>query len=158
MNSNPFNFHKKTPKEVKAVIEALYENKHRARFFYGDLETGTAWMEEYDVMGTVGKSTGPKPHALLINNARSMGGGALTSSIVKIVDVTTRNMPYNSGVLYEHPKFNNPADRAQIVPVDGDIPSYMGQVNIDGECHARFRTLQGAKNWIAFMQGKRFSK
>lgn len=159
MNKNPFDFRKGTPEEVKAAIQALYENKHRARFFYGDLNTGTAWMEENDVMGTVGKSTGEKPAALLINNARSYGGGAITSSIVKIIDTTARNMPYNSGTLYEHPTFNNPADRAELTPLSNpELPSYVAEVKIDGQVHARFTSKVKAVRWIEFMQGKRFSK
>ena len=157
MNKNPFDFRNDTPEEVKAVIQALYENKHRARFFYGDLDTGTAWMEEYDVMGTVGKSTGEKPAALLINNARSYGGRAITGKIVKIIDITARNMPYNSGVLYEHPAFNNPADRACLV-MPSDLPEYVTNVEIDGVVHARFHSDKSAVNWLDFMQGKRFSK
>lgn len=158
MNKIPFDYRSDTPEEVRAVIQTLYENKHRARFFFGDLETGTAWMEECDVTGTVGKSTGSKPCALLINNARSLGGGALsTSSIVKIIDITARNMPYNSGVLYEHPTFNNPADNASLV-MPSDLPEYVTNVELNGEVIARFHADKSAVNWLDFMQGKRFSK
>ena len=155
-NPAPFHFREDTPEEVKAVIQSLYENKHRARFFWGDLKTGLYWMDEYDVIGTVGKSIGEKPAALLVNNARSMGGGAITSSIVKIIDITARNMPYNSGVLYKHPDFNNPADRAEIEP--SDLPEYAEVVTIDGEVYARFHKQGQAARWIEFIQGKRFSK
>jgi len=151
MNTNDFTFRPETPAEVEKVIRALYANKHRARFFYGDLETGTAWMEEYDVCGTVGKSTGSKPCALLINNARSMGGGSITSSIVRIIDTQTGRE------LYRHPTYNNPADRA-FFQTPSDLPEYVANVLIDGEVHARFRNSTSAEHWIDFMQGKRFSK
>lgn len=151
LNPVPFNFNKKTPEPVRAVVQELYQNKHRARFFYGDLQTGEAWMEEHDVMGTVGKSTGPQPCPLLINNARSLGGGRIMGSVVKIIDIDTRR------VLYEHPSFSNPADRAELV-MPSDHPAYVTNVVIDGKIHARFHSDKAAVNWLDFMQGKRFSK
>ena len=155
-----FDFNLKTPKEVQDVINTLYQNKHRARFFYGDADTGKAWMGENDVCGTIGKSTGIKPIPLLINNTRSNGGVAiLTHCIVKIVDIDTakQRSPYNKGVLYQHPQFNNPADRA-FLQMPSDIETYVANVLIDNEVHARFRSSQSAQNYIDFMQGKRFSK
>ena len=151
MNPNPFEFSENTPAPVRDVIQALYENKHRARFFFGDLSTGTAWPEEHDIMGTVGKSTGPRPCPLLVNNARSMGGGALISAIVKVIDLTTGR------TLYEHEHFSNPAD--QLVILSTGTTCEVGTPA--GEVWARFSSKnpeKSARRWIEFMQGKRHAK
>jgi len=151
-NLHPFYFHDETPDEVMQQINYAYHNELRVRIWLGSGTSGKAWLEENDVMGTIGKSTGGVPIPLLINNARSLGGpGILTHCIVKIMTTT-------GSVLYEHPTFNNPADRAVITPVTGDHLSYLGEVQIDGKCVARFKSVQSAQNWIDFMQGKRFTK
>lgn len=151
-----FKFHPQTPETVKQALTRLHENGHRVRIFLGDSQTGTAWMEEFEVIGTVGKSTGSHPIPLMIANSRSYGGGAISDHcIVKIIDITTRQ------TLYEHPKYNNPAARAVVGPVPmGDLVKmgYITEVTIDGEVHARFKKPGAANRWIEFMQGTRFSK
>lgn len=78
------------------------------------------------------------------------GGGILDHCILKIIRTDTGR------VLYEHPKFNNPADRAKVIPAE--LPDYAEAVEIDGTIHANFKKTGQATRWIEFMQGKRFAK
>lgn len=149
----PYKFDDRTPEAVRVILTNLNEARPRprVRLFLGDTKTGTVWLEEYDVIGTIGKSTGTQPAPLLINNARSMGGGAiLDHCILKIIRTDTGR------VLYEHPKFNNPADDAKVIP--SKLPDYAEAVEIDGTIYANFKKNGQAARWIEFMQGKRFAK
>ena len=150
LNPAPFTFHKSTPETVCAIIQTLYQNKHRVRFFYGDTSTGRDWCEENDVTGTVGKSTGTQPIPLLIHNSRSLGGGGLLdSSIVKIIDIST-------GVtLYQHPSYTC----SKFEAVEGsDLPEYAANVTKDGEIYARCKSYASAYRLAAFMNGVRHNK
>lgn len=150
--SKPFEFDPGTLPAIQDLINRLYENKRRVRIFYGDPVTGESWNEEYDVVGHVGKSTGEKPCALMIHNARSMGGGALlTACIIKVIDIDSRR------VLYEHPRFTTSFARA-VVMCPSDVPGYGASVTIDGNVQARFRTPAQAGRYIEYMTGKRFTK
>lgn len=141
-------YHEDTPEEVKRILEScLHQYDQRVRIFYGDTKTGRDWMEEYDVTGTIGRSTGTQPVLLLVNNRRSMGGGALlTHCIVRLL--------VNGSELYRHPKYNQP--ELTIGPVVNE--GYQSAAYEDGKLCAQFHTPQGAARWIEFMQGKRQSK
>lgn len=150
MNTREFYFQDGTPQRVKDVINFQYESQARLRIWYGDKRTGKAWLEEYEVIGHIGRSTGTQPIPLLVHNARSMGGGSiLTSCIVRIVAISSGKE------LYRHDTYNNPAARAVIVPTTGQ---FLEAVTIDGEIHALFEKAGQAQKWIDFMTGKRFSK
>ena len=149
MNANDFSFDKGTKPEVEQVIRALYANKHRARLFYGDPITGLDYCEEYDIMGTVGKSTGEQPCPLLINNRRSLGGGAIsTRLIVKIVDLQTKCC------IYVHPTYDQP----EFEYGKSDNPDYEVAAYKDGEIYARFHSQESADKYCDFMRGVRHSK
>ena len=82
-------------------LERIKRNKTRVRFHWGDVQTGEDWGDDYDVVGTIGRSTGPKKIPILLYNARSTGGtGILAHCIVKIVTMKGKH------VLYEHPKYH----------------------------------------------------
>lgn len=150
---NTFNFEQDTSEQVQRVITSAYYSKQRIRIVYGDNETGRDWLEEYDVIGTVGRSTGTVKAPLLINNSRSLGGGAiLTNCILKIVDVKTKR------ILYENPIYKMPI----LVKCASQEKDYMYDVcrSFDNEntLIARFKTEAKADNYIQFMQCKRMSK
>ena len=147
-----------TPRQVIDVLERAMSNHTRIRLFYGK-NNGKCWHEENDVCGYVGRSSGPIKCALLIANNRSSGGGAiLTDRIVKIMD--RKPTAYNSGVLYEHPKFDNGRFSLSCVEEYNPLFSkgYRYHVRINGKEHANFKTLAKAQRWIDFMQGKRMGK
>lgn len=145
-----FWFMQDTPDAICKLVNELYHNKKRVRFFFGYGDTGLDWNEENDVMGTIGKSTGTKPIALLIHNSRSLGGGALlTDCIVKVVDITTRR------VLYQHPTYfcrTLNVDTGK----DAELPHAVTRVE-DGQLMAQFKTHAQAERYVAYMRGERFT-
>ncbi|QEP53324.1 hypothetical protein BS46_gp142 [Acinetobacter phage BS46] len=148
-----FNFDVNTNESVQRVITSAYNSKQRVRIVYGNSEDGIDWLEEYDVIGTIGRSTGERKVPLLINNTKSLGGGAiLTANILKIVDVKSKR------VLYQHEKYQTPI----LVKCASRHEDYMYDVyhslNGENKLHARFKNEKQADNYIAFMLCKRMSK
>ena len=136
----------KTSSRVAVLLNRLTESKQRIRIVYGETETGKDWLEEYGVLGSIGKSTGSNQIPLLISNSRSTGGGAiLEDCILKIVDVKSKK------VLYQHDKY--------IAPKFDIVPSIIGySVAVGGKVQANFKTIKQAQNYIDFMLCKRMSK
>lgn len=142
-------FHRDTPKAVRDILESAHKSGTRLRLFYGDTQTGRDWLEEFDVIGTIGRSTGTLKVPQLIASSRSMGGGAvLDNCIVRIIDTATRRE------LYRHPQYVTPGfDLRHSSMID-----HPWEVLHNGQIHARFKTAEKAKRWIAFMRGERFDK
>ncbi|KWT98083.1 MULTISPECIES: hypothetical protein [unclassified Variovorax] len=137
-----------TPVKVQAVLEAYRQHGGRLRLFMGDALTGRDWLEEHDVIGTVGRSMGPIRAPLLISRRNSHGGGAiLTACIVRIIDVASKQE------LYRHPAYRVP----NLVRHASKEPGYAASVSVDGELQASFKSDAKADKWIAFMQGHRMT-
>ena len=136
----------KTSGGVVVLLNRLTESKKRVRLVYGDIDTGKDWLQEYDVIGSIGKSTGTNQIPLLLSNSRSTGGGAiLEDCILKIVDVKSKK------VLYQHDKY--------LAPKFDIVPSIVGySVAVDGNVQANFKTIKQAQNYMDFMLCKRMSK
>lgn len=146
---NGFLFYEGTPEKVMSIISNNHGRETRLRFWYGDKETGKSWNEENDVCGYVGRSTGTKKIALLINNVNSCGGSSiLTDCIVKIVNTKTKR------VLYQHETFNQPVFSV----CASDLPEYHSNVMANEEIHARFGNYKSATRYADFMNGKRNNK
>lgn len=145
-----FTFSDNTNDKVKQVLTSCYNRKNRIRIVYGDVKTGKSYLDEYEILGYVGKSTGIKPIPLLINNSRSFGGGSiLTDVILKIVDTQTKQ------VLFQHENYVMPILTKEI----SSHNNYLYDVIYNGETVvARFKTEKQANNYIDFMQCKRMSK
>ena len=135
----------KTDDRVIEVLEMAKALNYRVRVFYGDTETGKEWLDEYDTMGTISRSTGSIKIPLMIKNSRSYGGaGILTDCIVKIT--------INKRLVYTHPNSKEPGFNI----VASGIAEYPYAVTVDGGSHhARFETKEKADNWIKFMKGER---
>lgn len=117
--------------------------KTRIRVWYGDTLSGTAWPEENDVLGYVGRSTGQNKIPLLIHNSRSNGGGGiLRDRIVRIDSISHRGRP-----LYQHGTFNT--GFWQVIGLE---------LFYNGEVWRRFKTADAAVRCMEFMQGKRYAK
>lgn len=85
------------------LLERMRHNKTRLRFHWGDIETGQDWGEFYDIEGRIGLSRGFKARfPILVHNSRSMGGGLLSNSIVKIVTSEGKKL------VYIHPNYKEP--------------------------------------------------
>jgi hypothetical protein len=142
-------FHLNTPERVRDILENARITGKRLRLFYGDTDTGRNWMDEYDMVGSIGRSTGTMKIPLLISNSRSSGGGAiLDNCIIRIIDCETKRE------LYRHPKFNMPT----LTIVDNEHPEYAATALADGKVHARFKSRLAADRWVAFMKGERMGK
>ena len=143
-----FALNEKTSSRVATLLNNLNMSKQRVRIIYGDVNTGKDWLEEYDVIGTIGCSTGINKIPLLIKNSRSTGGGSiLDHCILKIVDVKSKR------VLYQHEKYVSPKFEIGFLAITGQY-----SVTVVGKVQANFKTEKKAQNYIDFMLCKRMSK
>lgn len=147
-----FTFNNETSDKIKECIEYCYNSKLRIRIWYGDTKTGVSWLDEYDMVGTIERSTGQQKIPLLIKNSRSLGGsGILCHCIIRIDVISSRR------TIYEHPLF--------YVPTLGVYPNLDDDTKIQypfivlkyGTIQARFKTEKSAYNYIDFMLGDRYS-
>ena len=136
----------KTQSGVADILNRFTESKQRVRLVYGNTTTGKDWLQEYEVIGSIGKSTGSNQIPLFISNSRSTGGGAISEDcILKIVDVKSKK------VLYQHDKYIAP--KFEIVILTNGY-----SVTVDSNVQANFKTKKQAQNYIDFMLCKRMSK
>lgn len=170
-NGKTITFDEDTPPELQQIIAGLMTGpgaRRRVRVFLGDVETGRDWNEENDVTGYIGCSMGPTRIPLLVNNARSLGGGALsTGAIVKLVDIATGR------TLYQHPNYHTakftaynmgegPNREEDIVPFHDEYKAVVYSLAPDAgavpELYAHCRSYESAYRLAAFMEGKRHNK
>ena len=147
-----FAFNEKTCDKVKTVLTECYNKQCRIRIWYGDNNTGMSWMDEYDVIGTIGRSTGQQKIPLLIKNSRSSGGGGILCHCIIRIDVIS-----SKRTVYEHPLFYVPS--LGVYPnLDEDTKAkYPFIVLKYGTIQARFKSEKQAKNYVDFMTGKRYT-
>jgi len=145
-------FHSETNDKVKECIEHCYNSNLRVRIWYGDIDTGLSWLDEYDVMGTIGRSTGQQKIPLLIKNSRSNGGGGILCHCIIRIDVISSKL-----TIYKHPLFNVPS--LGVYPnLDKDTKTkYPFIVLKYGTIQARFKSEKQATNYIDFMLGNRYT-
>lgn len=158
-----------TEPEVKDVINRLMNTDQKVRVFYGDKKTGRDWMDEYDVIGVLRRSSGSMKVPLLVA-PRALGGGALlTGAIVRIVDTATKRE------LYRHKNYRLPSivieaigpdeeyvesDRASRRLVDSGYThsAKILQPNGTWTTQANFKSKLKAQHWKEFMLGNRMCK
>lgn len=148
-------FHLGTNELVKAVLEAARKDRMKVRIFLGDTDPdsptcGKSWMEEFDTVGYVGRSTGTLKVPILVPPGDNGGCAILDNCIVKITG-TSMNV-----TLYEHPKFYVP--EIEIKPViNQDVlnKGYPFRAVVEGKNHANFKTQKKADDWAAYMRGER---
>lgn len=145
----------KTDPKVYSILEHARITDKRVRVWYGDPETGKVWLEEYDVLGNVGRSTGEKPVFILIANSRSWGGGAmLTDNILRIT--------IDKKEVYKHPNMEQMNFIIEEIPHGSMSLQNLGYTHSvkykdRGEV-ANFKSLEKAERWVGFMMGIRNSK
>ncbi len=147
-----FYFNDETSDKVKECIEYCYNSKLRIRIWYGDADTGESWLEEYDTMGTIGRSTGQQKRPLLIKNSCSNGGGGILCHCIIRIDVIS-----SKRTIYKHPLFYVPT--LGVYPnLDEDTKTkYPFIVLKYGTIQARFKSRTSAYNYIDFMTGDRYT-
>jgi hypothetical protein len=143
---NGIYYHVDTPDGVVAALERARASGRRIRVYYGDAKTGRDWLEEHDVEGRVGNSTGPLKVPLLIFNRRCHGGGAiLDHCIVKVAWAT-------GGVLYQHSAYRSARFVIRdIEPGKLRDMGYTHAVDADDVNHANFRSRKAAERFVSKM-------
>ena len=87
----------KENEKLWSILSSLVHSGRRVRIWYGDTETGRSWNEEYEVTGTIGRSSGNIKIPLLIKNSRSYGGGSLLDDcIIRIDDIHQKRTLYQT--------------------------------------------------------------
>ena len=147
-----FTFNEKTCDKVKTVLTECYNNQCRIRIWYGDTKTGVSWMDEYDMMGTIGRSTGKQKIPLMIKNSRSVGGGGILCHCIIRIDVIGSRR-----TIYEHPLFYVPLLTVATNNDNDTKNKYPFIVLKDNELQARFKSEKQATNYVDFMTGKRYT-
>lgn len=133
-----------TPVAVQKLINRLIHSGETVRIFHGDRKTGRSWMEENDVIGRVGRSTGTLKIPLLVSEQDNYGGALLEDSIIRVIRCS------DGKNLYRHPGFHVPP--MQIV--EKEHPQYAASVLVEGVVAARFKSYGKACHWVAFMAGE----
>jgi hypothetical protein len=147
MIKNGTTYHEDTPKQIVDALEQARRRGDLVRLFYGDTDTGKAWAEEYDVTGTVGRSTGSVKVPLLLARSNSSGGSPLLDHCIVAIKA-------QDCWLYKHPTFETGFFTMRIAKEEA--LSY--EVLKDQKLHARFKTERGAQRYCHFMAGVRFGK
>jgi hypothetical protein len=137
-----------THSKVIAELERARAQCLRVYFRLGDVSTGRDWLEENDLCGYVGRSTGGAKVPLLLGKTRSSGGDAILTDCILLLFVDGKEVYRHS--LYQVPQF-------QIV--DSKMISHpIGIQAIGGKVVANFKTMYQAERWVSFMTGHRMSK
>ena len=141
---------------IAETLYSAYKRDVRVRIWYGDIETGHAWLEELDVTGRVGVSMGPIRIPILLSNIRSTGGGGiLDHCIVKVQETKSKR------VLYEHPTFGRGHFRIGGEPEYDEVPipvyHYHTGDDKGWQNVANFKIWDQAVRWVDFMTGKRMT-
>lgn len=88
-------FTEDTPEPVQKVLEAYRLSGKTLRVFYGGAD-GVDWLEEYETIGKVGRSTGPLKVPLLVPKGENGGSAILAGSIIRLVDVASGKELYRA--------------------------------------------------------------
>lgn len=153
-----------TPDKVVDELEYARQAGYRIRVVYGDAKTGRAWLEELDILGSVGRSSGIVKAPLLLARRNCVGGDAiLTASVVGI-----KRAGRGGAWLYRHPALYFPVlDHRPVEDEDLRAKGYVSEVITEDESkegaartvvQARFKTTIQAVKFIKFLRAERDSK
>jgi len=134
-----------TDPKAARVLEKCRRDGSRVRLIQGDTATGRSWLDEHDVVGRIGRSTGTLKVPLLIEPGADGGTAILTGCLLRLID-------WESGVdLYRHPAYCTPDLSIRRDTEKLDLP---WQVLRDGEVQACFSDIGKAGAYLAFMCGE----
>ncbi len=133
-----------TAPEVARVLESCRTAGDKVRLVLGDTTTGESWLDEYDVVGTIGRSTGSLKVPLLVEEGEHGGGAILSACVLCIIDWRTGN------TRYRHPTYQAPD--LGIKPTDD--AAHPWAVLLHDKEVARFEDIGKAGAYLAFMRGE----
>ena len=135
----------RTSDKVIELLETCRIRGIQIRVFYGS--EGRCWNEENDIIGTIGRSTGENKIPLLINNSRSMGGGALLDHCIVRIDV-------------KEGKRIRTIYKDELIKFDHFITTDIGTVynKTEDRLYGHCKSGDSGKRLAAFMNGERWSK
>lgn len=132
------------PKAARA-LETCRRDGRMVRLILGDTGTGRCWLDEHDVVGRIGRSTGTLKVPLLIEPGADGGVAVLTSCLLRLID-------WKSGRdLYRHAAYRVPELTIRRMPGNRD-PRW--EVLCDANVQARFSDIGKAGAYVAFMCGE----
>ncbi|KVP75578.1 hypothetical protein WJ96_07670 [Burkholderia ubonensis] len=145
-------FDARTPRTVQRVLEEARKSGDRMRVFQGDTKTGRDWMEEYDTIGRIGRSTGTMKSPLLVPEGDFGGPALLTHCILRVINLTTGKE------VYRHRKYFTPKMELSEAASYARAEGYTNCVKVESkdgvmETHANFKSQESAIHWMAFMNG-----
>ena len=133
-----------TDPKAAAVLESRRRTGDKVRLVLGNTLTGEPWLNEYDVVGKIGRSGGSLKVPLLVEEGESGGGTILTACVLNIID-------WKSGrTLYRHSAYREPDLSLQ----PSDTPERPWAVIHLNEVIAQFKDMGKACAYIAFMRGE----
>jgi len=132
-----------TDSKAAKVLESCRTHGRKIRLILGDTSTGEPWLEEHDVIGRIGRSTGSLKVPLLIEAGECGGTAILCVCLLAIID-------WGSGeFLYRHAAYRE-ADLSIQPSGNADRP---WNVLRRGEVVASFGDIGQAGAYLAFMRG-----
>jgi hypothetical protein len=133
-----------TPADASRVLEACRKSGDKVRLILGDTTTGESWLDEHDVVGTIGRSGGMLKVPLLIADGECGGAAILTAHLLAVVRWSDGRW------LYRHAAYRAP--ELSLMPT-GDTVRPWAVWRSAAEV-ARFGDLGKAGAYVAFMHGE----
>lgn len=132
-----------THPDAARVLEAARKRGRKLRLILGDTSTGEPWLEEHDVVGRIGRSTGSLKVPLLIEAGQCGGSAILCACLLALI-------AWDSGdVLYRHAAYREA--ELDIRPSEAeDLPWCVVRGE---EVVARFQDIAKACAYLAFIRG-----
>jgi hypothetical protein len=134
-------YHVDTPDKVIEILENARLNNVKIRIFYGNDDK--CWNDEYDTIGTIGRSTGIYKIPILIKNKRSTDGGSILTHCIVRIDIKYKTLYKRDGVKFD--KF---------------VSTGIGTVYNETRdvLYARCKNADAGKRLADFMNGDRWAK
>jgi hypothetical protein len=132
-----------TDPAAATALERCRRDDTQVRLMLGDTATGESWLDEFHVVGRIGRSTGSLKVPLLVESGDIGGVAILTACLLAVVDWRTGRF------LYRHPALRLP----ELCIARSGEPGYAWDVLHDGKVVARFQDIAQAGGNVAFMRG-----
>jgi hypothetical protein len=132
-----------TDAKAAKVLESCRTHHRKVRLIFGDTSIGEPWLEEFDVVGRIGRSMGTLKVPLLVEPGEDGGGAILCACLLAIVDWKS------GGVLYRHPAY---CEIDLNIKPSGDTERPWDVLRRE-EVVARFSDIGKAGAYLAFMRG-----